>query len=321
MRESIREKLSELARTEYESGEGRKVRGLYGRPGRFIIERRRISYISTGKSDEPISLRVHPIKIDFPEHSHDFIELMYVYSGSITHRIGDSSVRISEGDVIIFGKEARHSVAAAEEGDVGINLVISAELYEKLLSDIRRESPLDPSLLASVLESGSDRYVSLSTGGSDIVRNIIENIAYSGLMTESDRYVMRTSVALLLSYLIGHGSGGATAARSKERRLYDYLSSSYASATLTEAAELLGLSPSYLSRWCRERLSRTFKELVMDERFSAACELLSKTDMPVGEIITTVGYENSSYFHKEFKHRLGTTPKEYRHKANTCPLK
>ena len=34
--------------------------------------------------------------------------------------------------------------------------------------------------------------------------------------------------------------------------------------------------------------------------------------MPIGEIILRVGYENSSYFHKEFKRRFGVTPKEYR---------
>ena len=40
--------------------------------------------------------------------------------------------------------------------------------------------------------------------------------------------------------------------------------------------------------------------------------LLSATSMPVGEIINRVGYENSSYFHKEFKRRYGMTPNRYR---------
>ena len=50
----------------------------------------------------------------------------------------------------------------------------------------------------------------------------------------------------------------------------------------------------------------------MSERFAVACELLEKTEMPIGDIIVNSGYENSSYFHKEFKKRYGTTPHKYR---------
>ena len=32
------------------------------------------------------------------------------------------------------------------------------------------------------------------------------------------------------------------------------------------------------------------------------------TSLSVGDVIRSVGYENESYFHREFKKRYGTTP-------------
>jgi AraC-like DNA-binding protein len=50
----------------------------------------------------------------------------------------------------------------------------------------------------------------------------------------------------------------------------------------------------------------------MNERFQVARELLSNTNMSIGDIIFHIGYENTSYFHKEFKKRYGMTPKAFR---------
>ena len=75
---------------------------------------------------------------------------------------------------------------------------------------------------------------------------------------------------------------------------------------------MLGLSPSYLSRLVCASFGVSFKDLLMSARFDAAARLLSSTDMPIGDIINRVGYENSSFFHKEFKKRYGQTPNNYR---------
>ena len=36
------------------------------------------------------------------------------------------------------------------------------------------------------------------------------------------------------------------------------------------------------------------------------------TRLPVGDIITAVGYENTSYFYRTFSEMYGMTPREYR---------
>ena len=43
-----------------------------------------------------------------------------------------------------------------------------------------------------------------------------------------------------------------------------------------------------------------------------AAGLLGGTRLPVGDIITAVGYENTSYFYRTFSEMYGMTPREYR---------
>ena len=59
------------------------------------------------------------------------------------------------------------------------------------------------------------------------------------------------------------------------------------------------------------------KELLLEERIRRATEMIKNTDLPIGEIINGVGYENESYFHREFKKRTGLTPLVYRRKIRT----
>jgi len=252
--------------------------------------------------------------MSFPEHTHDFIEIMYVYTGSITHRIAERSVTLSSDELIILGRGAKHSIDSSGPDDLAVNIIISPEMWEELISDIRRMSDLDTFPLSDMLKREAGRYLVQKASDRPEIKNIMENIIYSAIIREAPSYLIKQSVALLLSYLSAEGAR-TSEGDEKRRRLTEYISSSYSTATLGEAAKLLGLSPSYLSRWIARAFGASFKELVMSERFAAACELLSFTDMPIGEIFTSIGYENSSYFHREFKARYGTTPYEYRRKS------
>ena len=317
MNKEIHDRLAALSREEYENTtreRGAGAQKFYSRPGRFIIERRRISDIATGEPTEPICLRTHPMIMSFPEHTHDFIEIMYVYSGSITHKIADKTVTLSHGELLILGRGAKHSIEPSGAEDLGVNLIISPEMWEELLSEIRKTSPLDTSMLDAMLKREVGRYLIPDTSDKPEVINIMDNIIYSAFIKGAPSFVLKQSTLLLLSYLSSEGTQ-TPPDDEKKRRLTEYIRSSYSTATLTEAAKLLGLSPSYVSRWVVRAFGASFKELLMEERFAAASELLLATDMPIGEIFASIGYENSSYFHREFKSRYGMTPHQYRRKS------
>jgi len=289
---------------------------IYSRPGRFIIERRRISSLSSGESTDAIYIRPHPRFREFPNHSHDYIEIMYVCCGSITHKILGETVTLEADDLIILGKDTRHSILSSEKEDIGINIIISSELFESIYDSIKKSSGLSIKRIDGLLHGDGQPYCIFSARNSIPIQNIIESMISSVICeNETNGYVLRQSVHLLLCYLSSSFYEDTEMIDSHDiikKRILSYIEGSYSTATLTEAAEILGLSPSYLCRLISEYFGVSFKKLLMSVRFDTACGLLLSTDLPVGDIINRVGYENSSYFHKEFKKRYGVTPVNYR---------
>lgn len=321
MREEIIKKLSELTDEERmaQNTDIRSHKSMYSKSGRFIIERRTMSNMSTGEAISPVCLRAHPRFRGFPEHTHDYVELMYVCAGSITHKIGTDQVCVTSGSILALGKNTRHSILATSEGDLGINIIISSELFEGILNAIRQDSSLPTRTLECFLDNDVSRYRVFECSQSVEISNIIESMIYSAIVCgHADDYMLEQSVKVLACYLCslaGEPSQNGTEVSYNEKikkKIMKYIRTSYATATLTECAGMLGLSPTYLSRRICADFGTGFKELLMNERFCVACDLLRTTDTPVGDIIIHIGYENSSYFHKEFKKRYGVTPKEYR---------
>jgi two-component system, response regulator YesN len=73
------------------------------------------------------------------------------------------------------------------------------------------------------------------------------------------------------------------------------------------------LNPDYLSRIFKKETGLSISDYVLQERISAAKELLGHTNIPVSAVATSVGYSNFSHFTKIFKKYTERNPMEYRH--------
>ncbi len=103
--------------------------------------------------------------------------------------------------------------------------------------------------------------------------------------------------------------------------LEEYLSFNLTSANLCELADLWGYTEVYAGQMVRRLAGTTFGALLRERRVVAAAKQLLETDLPVGEIIRTVGYENESFFRTAFREKYQMNPLEYRKKMrgeNKC---
>ena len=91
-----------------------------------------------------------------------------------------------------------------------------------------------------------------------------------------------------------------------------YINSDCKNASLTRIAEETHQSMTTLSKLIKEKTGYNFQELLQRKRFQMAEHLLMDTDLTIEEIALDVGYENQSYFFKQFKNRYGVTPRRYR---------
>ncbi|MBY9078241.1 helix-turn-helix domain-containing protein [Paenibacillus sp. HN-1] len=93
--------------------------------------------------------------------------------------------------------------------------------------------------------------------------------------------------------------------------------------TLQGLAELVFITPNYLSMLFKTQTGKTFIETLTDIRIAAAKTMIEETDLKNYEICENVGYQDPRYFGKLFKQKVGLTPSEYRDsvKRSPTPLK
>lgn len=77
-------------------------------------------------------------------------------------------------------------------------------------------------------------------------------------------------------------------------------------------SDKLHLSPNYLSDLLRNLTGRNARQHIQDAVVDKAKELLSTTNLSVGEVAFKVGFEHSQSFSKLFKLKVESTPLEYR---------
>ena len=83
-------------------------------------------------------------------------------------------------------------------------------------------------------------------------------------------------------------------------------------AGVGEFAAALGVTPTHLSRCCRQACGRSAISLLQDRRIFEARRLLAETRLPVGEIGASLGFTSAAYFTRAFQHLTGKSPTEFR---------
>ncbi|WP_165972275.1 helix-turn-helix domain-containing protein [Paenibacillus piri] len=84
-----------------------------------------------------------------------------------------------------------------------------------------------------------------------------------------------------------------------------------ANHSLIESADLIGMSPSYLSRMFKKEVGVSFIEYLMEYKVEKAKQALQDTDLSVMEIADAVGYSERNLI-RAFQRYVGMSPKQYR---------
>ena len=90
--------------------------------------------------------------------------------------------------------------------------------------------------------------------------------------------------------------------------------------TLQSLGERFSISPSHLSRMFSNAFHCSPINYLINARMARATEYLGKTDKPVSEIASLVGYDNQFYFVSLFTKRIGCSPTEYRERLGSRDL-
>ena len=118
-------------------GEARVEKSIYTADDDFIVDSRQM--LDAGKL---IDIRPHTRFVRFPKHRHNYIEIIYMCSGTTTHIINESTrVVLDTGDLLFLNQNAAQEILPAGEDDIAVNFIVLPEFFDRafLMMDERSE--------------------------------------------------------------------------------------------------------------------------------------------------------------------------------------
>ena len=177
MRRELLDELMTVSEEEskYRAGQNLIERQLYS--GESIDEIDREKLLKRGRL---ITVRPHSRFVDFPEHRHNYVEIMYVVQGRITHVIEGKELVMQSGDVLMLNQYVAHSIKRAEYNDIGINFIALPEFFEIPLSMLNGKNVLAEFIIGALRQKNPvSHYLLFRLDNNLQIDNLMENMIES----------------------------------------------------------------------------------------------------------------------------------------------
>lgn len=319
MDQKLLESLRAITPEEQEILNGRLdiQKDLYTDKKDFIIDSQFL--LSRGKL---IDIRPHTRFAHFPRHRHNYVEMVYMCSGSTTHIInGTDTVVLNEGDLLFLNQNVTQEIEAARETDIAVNFIILPEFFDQAFNMIEQENVLRDFLLSTLSQDTSlTNYLHFQAKDILPVQNLLENMIWTLIEKKTGvNTINQISMGLLFMNL----SAFAEHINQNYPNQYEqtlvfsvlkYIETHYKNGTLADIAEELNQETYYISRLLKKHTGSNFKELLQQRKLQQAIYLLKQTPLTIDSVMEAIGYDNSSYFYRKFKEKYHCSPKEFRHR-------
>lgn len=247
-------------------------------------------------------------------HWQDSMELVYIKRGSGLVQTGAQVCTAQSGDIFVLTPGTLHAIRQTESCTME---------YENIIFDVE--------LLGGAEDLCAEKYLlPLQSGRLALPEHITPDEAWypqaADCLKEAEEanrckqfgYELCIKGALLrfLALLIAQSKALPPAEKASTQRLravLQWISAHYSeSVCVADAAALCQCSPNHFMRWFRQMTGQTFIIFLREYRLNAAAEALRTTEDTILSISEQCGFENLSYFNREFKAHFGMTPREYR---------
>src|SRR5699024_11024000 len=145
---------------------------------------------------------------DYPEHSHQFLEMNYMLSGTCDQIVNGEPVHLNQGDLLLIDVGCTHSIKRLGENDLLINLLFrDKNISINFLNDMSRtKSVLYEFLINRAAgENNSVKYLVFSKNIDNDINKTMEDIIteyYS--KREFSNTIIKSYLSILLAKLVRH---------------------------------------------------------------------------------------------------------------------
>ena len=249
---------------------------------------------------------------DSTEHKHEFIERVYVVSGTAKHLHEGEKSRIKPGDCFLIDIGSRHGYCEATQDFTIINCLFTPSFLSGSLKDDQLFKSLACNVFVTMESAGKQGRIFASRAAAPGVYAVLMQMI-NEFRDKKEGY-LEILQALLKVALIYIFRGIETAPGPKI--VTDIIEYIYAACDKKLNVETLGewmfFSPAYISRVFKKYTGRNLSEYIREKRMENVAQKLSHTDESIESIMREAGYGDKKSFYEQFSRMYGCTPGEYR---------
>jgi len=252
---------------------------------------------------------------------HERLELFVPLDGRTLFRMGDETVELARGDLLVVENLTLHHVVDFAGFDTRAIVVSFRPEFVYSLG-----SPsYDYAFLLPFYSRGKHRARVLSLPTEPEACHAIQRLIDCRFGTADTPLQRAGCKAFLLQLLFELGRRFPASEllhwefiRQQQRSmrlkaLFDHVRDHSADRlTVGEAAHMVGMSHAQFMKTFKKVAGMTLVAYLNHVRLANGSRLLRETDLTIAEIATNVGFSDQSYFDKRFKRAFGLTPREFR---------
>ncbi len=271
--------------------------------------------------EENIHISKEIVRSPEPSHTHEFIELVYIFSGKGIQCVNDISFHVAKGDFLFINYNQVHSFSSDDQM-VYVNFLFKPEFMSTQL--LTAESLIDIFSLSLFHEFKGELDISnplVTFAGKDMIEIecLIEymlkeyhekEVGYKSVLKGYMQVILSKLIRKLKFTQCEKISGYIHRITPEILKYID--DNCFEKLTLTDLAQRCFYNEAYFSRIFKECYGKSFTVYVIEKRISEAMRLLSETDIGIDTICRRVGYGDKGQFYKVFKQHTGVTPKCFR---------
>ncbi|MBI4335587.1 MAG: DNA-binding response regulator [Candidatus Omnitrophica bacterium] len=211
-----------------------------------------------------------------------------------------------------------YEIKEASNGEEALQILKKPNEIDLVVLDNNMPGPRGTEVLKEMKVVSPDLRIVMMTGYSS------EDVAIEALKGHADSFLTKPlnveEAKETINELLGTRKGEidittADAAGKMEKVKQFIERNCFKKISLNDAAQVVCLSPKYLSRLFNEVTKKSFIGYKIGVKMKKAKELLVSTGATINQISYKLGYENAESFIRQFKKLTGATPTEYRRKA------
>lgn len=239
-------------------------------------------------------------------HYHSDYELYFLVRGKTNYFIADEIFEVNPGNFVFISKGVIHKTDSEESLDTERILLA---FDDSILTEAAKEHIKTLSDEKLIFIPPSQLYIF------EELLSKIESENKNGSRELINLYILEI-LALLCRHMqkmTHHRDEGSEIIHSVSR----FINKNYqGDLSLKSLSKTFALSESHLSRKFRAVTGMGLSEYITFVRIHNGARLLKETSLPITEIATQCGFNDSNYFSSVFKKIKGITPYKYRGKGN-----